>query len=309
MIYRHALVAQDNVHILDMPPDQYETTKRSGKHFREPYETARTICSMCAGFGCSVKSNRKCVCPPYQSIPQFFKTIYTRDADHNSDLSVALLRANKQIRKEAHPIFYRENTFFFRSLSAVVPFLKNRTPESLASIKRIGFHLEIDHYIQRNPVYFNWVCTFREVSCMVGLNLQSLSLKIESRGYRQEWATSGLDWVYSITRIRGLQELHVEFDLGSTEGLSDEKLERVLNGESVNARWLWCWLAPRILADRKEAVEKAAAYLRSDEAARKEDCLFVLHGVRGGGMAWDLREAMRRPRLLREAKVLVEAAS
>lgn len=285
LIYRHALVARDNVYVLDMHSDQYEPTERSVKRSREPYETARTICSMCAGFGGSFESNKKCVCPPYQSIPKFFKTVYTRDADHNSSLSVALLRANKQIRKETHPIFYRENTFFFYSMSAVVPFLKDRTPESLASIKRIGFHLEINHHIERNPVYLNWVCTFREVSCMAGLNLQSLSLKIESRGNRREWATSGLDWVYSITRIRGLKELHVEFDLGSTEGLSDEKLERVLNGESVNARWLWCWLAPRILADRKETVEKAVAYLKSNEAARKEDCLFVLHGVRGGEMA------------------------
>lgn len=184
IIYRHALVAQDNVHILDMHPDRFESTKRTVQRFREPYESSRTVCSMCAGSGFSGKSNRKCVCPPHQSIPKSFKTIYTRDADHNSDLSVALLRANKKIRKEAHPIYYRENTFFFHSMSAVVPFLKDRTPESLASIKCIGFHLIIDHYIQRNPVYVNWVRTFREVSSMAGLNLQSVSLKIESRGHR-----------------------------------------------------------------------------------------------------------------------------
>lgn len=294
LIYRHALVAHDNnVHILDMRSERYvESTKGSVGRFREPYESSRTICSTCGGSGRSLKSSRKCVCPPYESIPKFFKTVYTRDADHNSDLNIALLRANKQIKKEAHPIFYRENTFFFRSMSAVMPFLTDQTPSSLAGIQSIGFHLLIDHYIKKNSAYVNWMRIFRQVSCMAGLDLQSLVLKIESRGHRTPWATSALDWVCSGARIRGLRELRVEFDLASTEGLSDEKLERVLNGESesvsVSARWLWRWLAPKVLVGRKGkavAVEEAAAYLRSDEAARKEDGLFVLRGVRGEEMA------------------------
>lgn len=94
-----------------------------------------------------------------------------------------------------------------------MPLLRDRTPESLANIKSIGFRLEIGRYIERNPVFLNWVCTFREVGCIAGLNLQSLGLRIEGRGrglYGFWWAMNGLDWVYSITRISGLRELHVE---------------------------------------------------------------------------------------------------
>ena len=182
-------------------------------------------------------------------------------------------------------------------MSAVMPFLRDRTPESLASIKCISFHLEIDGYIERNPVYVNWVCIFREVSCMAGLKLRNLSLNIKSRRYGPShggwWATRGLDWEYSITRIRGVQGLHIEFDLVSTENHSHERRERIIGAEKVNAHWLWCWLAPRMLTDRKEAVAKAAAYLKSSEAARGNDCLFVLDGVKGGEIAWDLRRAMR----------------
>ena len=300
MIYHYTLVAQDNVHILDMHPHQYETTKSSAKRFRQAYKTAKSICPIKAGFGCPCKGAKQCVCPPYRyrSIPDFFDTIYTRDADHNSDLSPALLRTNKEIREEALAIFYRENTFFFLSMSAVMPFLRDRTPESLASIKSIGFHLPIDYCIDRISVFLNWVCAFPDVSCMAGLELQNLSLKIEGRRYGPSaggwWGTRGLDWVHSITRIRGLQGLHIEFDLGSTENPSHGELERVLGAESANAHWLWCLLAPGMLADRKEAVEKAAAYLKSDEAAREKDRLFVLNGQKGREMVWELRKAMRQ---------------
>lgn len=100
-----------------------------------------------------------------------------------------------------------------------------------------------------------------------------------------------MDWVYSITRIGGLQELNIKFDLGSERSFYYGKLLRV---ETANENWLWCWLAPRMLTDRKAAIEKAAAYLKSEESTREKDHLFVLNGVRGGDMVWDLRKAMLR---------------
>lgn len=165
MIYRYTLVTNDNVHKLDMHPEQYKTTKRSTKQFRKLYQTAKGL-DPYDEHCCSELDPKNKPCQDCPSTPDFYKTIYTRDADHNSDLSPALFRTSKQIRSEAHPIFYRENTFFFYSMSAVIPFLKDRTPESLANIKSIGFHLEIDRYVEPNPVYLNWVCTFREVGCM-----------------------------------------------------------------------------------------------------------------------------------------------
>lgn len=48
-----------------------------------------------------------------------------------------------------------------------------------------------------------------------------------------------------------------------------------------------------MLTDRKGAVEKAAARLKSEEATREKDYLFVLNGVKGGEMVWDLLKAMR----------------
>ena len=139
-------------------------------------------------------------------------------------------------------------------------------------------------------MYLNWVCVFREVSCKVGLKLQHLSLEIHGRKYG---LSGGLDWMYSITRITGLQGLHVELDLGSTEQSGTEKRERSLAVENVNAHHLWCWLAPRMLTDRAGAVEKAALYLKSEESARESGELFVLDGVRGGEMVWELRNARR----------------
>ena len=129
---------------------------------------------------------------------------------------------------------------------------------------------------------------------MAGLSLQNLSLKIEGRRYGPSyggwWATNGLDWAYSVTRIGGLQELQIEFDLGSTRNFPNGKM---LGVEGANAAWLWCWLAPRMLTDRKGAIDKAAAYLKSAEATREKEYLFVLNGVKGGEMVWDLRKAMQ----------------
>lgn len=135
IIYRHALVAKDNVHIQDMHPDQYQTTTRSHKRVRKPYQTAKILhqCSRCS---CS---RLKFKCHECRKTLDSFRTVYTREADHNSELSPALLRANKKVRREAHSIFYQANTFLFYSKSAVLPFLKDRTRESLANIKRHRF--------------------------------------------------------------------------------------------------------------------------------------------------------------------------
>ncbi len=52
------------------------------------------------------------------------------------------------------------------------------------------------------------------------------------------------------------------------------------------------WLAPRMVTDRKADIEKPAPYLKSEESTREKDHLFVLNGVRGGDMVWDLRKAI-----------------
>lgn len=77
-----------------------------------------------------------------------------------------------------------------------------------------------------------------------------------------------MDWVYSVTRIGGLQELHIEFYLGSKQGSCNGKLERMLGVEGMNADWL----ASRMIADGRGAIEKAAAYLKSEEAACEAIC-------------------------------------
>ncbi|KAF6226344.1 hypothetical protein HO133_009210 [Letharia lupina] len=152
-----------------MHPDQYQTTKRSAERFRKPYQTAKILhqCSRCS---CSRLKFR---CHECRETPDSFRTVYTRDVDHNSDLSPALLRTNKKVRREAHSIFYHENTFFFYSKSAVPPFLKDRTRESPANIKSIGSHLEIDHHVERDPASLDRVRTFREVGRMAGPHLQN----------------------------------------------------------------------------------------------------------------------------------------
>lgn len=169
IIYRHALVAKDNVHIQDMRPGQYQTTKRSAKRVRKAYQTAKILhqCSRCS---CS---RLKFKCHECRKTPDFFQTVYTRDADHNSDLSPALLRTNKKVRREAHSIFYHENTSFFDSMSAVPPFLKDQTRESPANIKSIGSHLEIDHHVERDPASLDRVRTFREAGRMADSHLQN----------------------------------------------------------------------------------------------------------------------------------------
>lgn len=53
-----------------------------------------------------------------------------------------------------------------------------------------------------------------------------------------------------------------------------------------------------MLTDRKGVIERAAAYLKSEQAAREADCLYVLNEVKGGETVWDLiKELKPRPRL------------
>ena len=173
------------VYIVDMQPDRHEATKRSAKRFRELCQAANAICPSKPYFGCSCTGKQR-PCRPPQPTPDFFETVYTRDADDNSDLSPALLCTSGEVRRETHAIFYQENTSFFDSMCAVMPFLKDRTPESPAKIKSIGFHLKIDGCVERNPVCLDWVCTFRGVGCTAGSKVQILSRRSKGRRYQSE---------------------------------------------------------------------------------------------------------------------------
>lgn len=186
----------------------------SARRFREPYETTRILCPFHIDFRCSFKGKER---PGYAHrwTTDVVKTIYTRDVDHNSNLSPALLRTNKEVRGEAHPFFYQANTFFFYSMTAVIPLLNNRTPESLATGQHQAHRLPSgDRRLRRakSAVCLNWVCTFREVGCVAGSNLQNLGLRIKGRRCGPSsggwWATNGLDWVYGITRISGLRKFY-----------------------------------------------------------------------------------------------------
>lgn len=49
----------------------------------------------------------------------------------------------------------------------------------------------------------------------------------------------------------------------------------------------------RMLTDRKWAIERTAAYVKSEEEAHGKNYLIMLNGLKGSEMVWDLVKAMR----------------
>ena len=89
----------------------------------------------------------------------------------------SLFRVNRQVRSESLPIFYGENTFYFCSEWAVLPFLEDRTPLARTSIRHAKLYL----MISADGLHFErQQCWIRNCKYMAQNlpRLESLSLKI-----------------------------------------------------------------------------------------------------------------------------------
>jgi len=69
---------------------------------------------------------------------------------HTSDLSLNLLKTNRQIYQEASRIFYSRNMFYAQDAFVIIPFLKDRSSRSRAFIRKLSV-------VYSNPIQLPYI--------------------------------------------------------------------------------------------------------------------------------------------------------
>ena len=272
-IYRGLLIPQadllsnrntSRIEIDDISPERY----MMGIEFdsivhRTRYRPTPVQVLRCA---CRIRFMGRCV----ELRPQL-QTSYTHTGH---DLHTGILSVNRQISEESRHIFYSNNTFHFKSMSAVLPFLQDRQT-SWPYIKRLSFFLPLDNHGHASWKHQEYVQIFDTIVTSATLNLSTLNLTIsdsqhvglEPNGRRQ----GVLRWLQNVVRMRNLDRLTVEVFLDDIR-TGGPRCGGWIRG--VNTKWngtpaycvdtkIWCYLAPNVLrTGRVPAANWAVAAFR-----------------------------------------------
>ncbi|KAL8950632.1 MAG: hypothetical protein Q9222_003341 [Ikaeria aurantiellina] len=119
---------------------------------------------------------------------------------------LGLLAVSKQVRSEAEPIFYGENTFRFTGIPVIVPFLKDRSMTACKHIRHLDLTMQLDQYQQQE-----WKTAFRYISLHI-INLRQLDVtvlnaELPPSHQAVDFQARDNDWVHALTQIRDLDSL------------------------------------------------------------------------------------------------------
>ena len=116
------------------------------------------------------------------------KVSYTLSRE--SDLTpptIGMLALNRQTRAEAIPIFYRENKLRFNNMSAVLPFLRDRSELSLQLMQHFHLEIEVQGGKSQTSRQEGWARTCAELPNSGSLNLKKLIIRIHDPDCRYAW--------------------------------------------------------------------------------------------------------------------------
>ena len=157
---------------------------------------------------------------------------------------------NKQSREEVAYIFYGRNTFHFATMSSLMPFMKDRTPESRKYIQRVHLVLTVDNrdwdaVFAEHGRPATWNTAFSTLSKLPQVNIRRLFIHVDDN--KAHLLTAGLKlrsrsmlWLHKLSRLENLEMLGVEYcfrTLGNHQQWRESKTEEEF----------WRLLAPRVL--------------------------------------------------------------
>ncbi|KAL8869745.1 MAG: hypothetical protein Q9174_004037 [Haloplaca sp. 1 TL-2023] len=125
---------------------------------------------------------------------------------------MGLLRTDRQTRAEALPIFYRENTFSFSDVEAVIPFLKDRPVVTRQMISRLDLIFDVYDCDEYHPCrQSGWIKTMKYLSLF--MNLTTLFVAV------LDWTSDLMNllktrdrkerWLQALAQIHGLDEIQI----------------------------------------------------------------------------------------------------
>ena len=163
--------------------------------------------------------------------------------------TIGMLALNRQTRAEAVPVFYGKNEIYFSSMSAVLPFLEDRSELSLQSMHYFYFEMEVDRVKYQKRRSDGWARIFAEFPKFGSLNLQKLMVWVKDPEWRYAWKlkldTKLQRWVHELAKnITNLDMFGVIFDFSIMEELNQNEN---VKESSPTEELLWEFLAPKML--------------------------------------------------------------
>lgn len=230
--------------IEDLHPDEWQAEKEAGHATRTSYKTEdhpKVLCSY------DILGRKPCTLNTKKGMNA--KISYTLSNYFYAHPIIAMLALNRQTRAEAVSVFYGRNIFCFYSMSALVPFLNDRSELSLQSMQHFQIQLVINPAHNRKRRQEGWARIFQELHKFPVLNLQKLEVRVTDLERCYAWNlkldTKLQRWVHDMARnITNLDMLGVRFYFDTMgKVIPDEMVKE----DSPTERVLWEFLAPKML--------------------------------------------------------------
>lgn len=246
------------VTIEDLHPDAWQVKKEDGYATRTSYKTkdhAEKLCSY-------IFKLRPCTLNTKEQMNA--KISYTLTRDHHARPIIGMLALNRQTRAEAVPVFYGRNIIRFYSMSALIPFLKDRSECSLQSMQHFHLEMEIDPIHDQTRRQEGWARMFAELVKFPALNLQKLEVRVHNSEYYYSWKlkldTKRQRWVHEMARnITNLDMLGVNLDFRLMGEMAEDEM---VKENSRTEKQLWEFLAPKMLKKVEDEPHDAQSLLK-----------------------------------------------
>lgn len=232
-----------------MHPEQWDEAKDAGRGTRTSYKTRDHDYDTCS-YENGYPNPKRCTFKDEDW--KNAKVSYTvRIGGYLTPPTIGMLALNRQTRAEAIPVFYGGNEFRFYSMSAIVPFLRDRSELSLQSMQHFHLDIEVAEPKIQKSRQDGWARTFTEFPKFGLLNLQKLTIHIYDPHFRYAWKlkleTKLQRWVHEMAKnITNLDMLGVTFNFIFGEGHCMTENEE-MKEDSPTEHLLWEFLAPKIL--------------------------------------------------------------
>ena len=241
-----------SVTVQDLHPEEWQAEEEAGHATRTSYRTKDHT-----GTGCSYVFETGKPCTLYHEpgtlyYEQWKSANVSYKLERSSYLTaptIGMLALNRQTRAEAVSVFYGGNEIYFSSMSAVLPFLEDRSELSLQSMHYFQFEMEVDRVKYQKRRSEGWARIFTEFPKFRSLKLQKLTVCVNDPECRYAWKlkldTKLQRWVHELAKnITNLDMLGVKFDFSIMGELTPNEL---VKEDSPTEELLWEFLAPKML--------------------------------------------------------------
>ena len=255
--------------VQDLHPEEWQAEEEAGHATRTSYQTKDHTEMTCSY---SFEAEKTCILlnEPSKNAKVSYKL--KRYSSWLTAPTVGMLALNRLTRAEAVPIFYGKNEISFTSMSAVIPFLEDRSELSLQSMHFFYFEMEVDRVKYQKRRAGGWARTFAEFPQFGSLKLQKLTVCVKDPLCHYAWKlklnTKLQRWAHELAKnITNLNMLGVIFDFSIMgEMTQDENVKE----DSPTEELLWEFLAPKML--KKVGDEPHDAHSLLKRRIRDEQC-------------------------------------